>query len=139
MEYTINPKNHKQRRIVYLEIQVSIDRNLHFGSESDDSEKSTKQQKSRNLHVWCLVNLLKEVGWRLYVDMNLFLGFGREHVPRNFKKTENHVYLHVVQWQKPNRNEPENPLKKPLYSPSYAGAKVICRTQGDTEELLSSH
>ena len=39
--------------------------------------------------------------------MNLFLGFRREHVPWNFKKTENHVYLHVVLWQKLDADESE--------------------------------
>lgn len=47
----------------------------------------------------------------------MFLGFRREHVPWNFEKTENHVYLHVVQWQKPDADESERLLKKPLCSP----------------------
>ena len=37
----------------------------------------------------------------------MFLGFRREHVPWNFKKTENHVYLHVVLWQKLDADESE--------------------------------
>uniref|UniRef100_A0A453P9N3 Uncharacterized protein n=1 Tax=Aegilops tauschii subsp. strangulata TaxID=200361 RepID=A0A453P9N3_AEGTS len=49
--------------------------------------------------------------------MNLFLGFRREDVPWNFEKTENHVYLHVVLWQKPDADESERLLKKPLCSP----------------------
>ncbi|KAF7035534.1 hypothetical protein CFC21_046392 [Triticum aestivum] len=49
----------------------------------------------------------------LYVDMNSFLGFGREHVAWNFEKSENPVYLHIVQRRKPEPDETDRPLKKP--------------------------
>ncbi|KAF7028430.1 hypothetical protein CFC21_040353 [Triticum aestivum] len=49
----------------------------------------------------------------LYVDMNSFLGFGREHVAWNFEKSENPVYLHIVQRRKPEPDEADRPLKKP--------------------------
>ncbi|XP_051223603.1 ubiquitin carboxyl-terminal hydrolase 14 [Lolium perenne] len=49
----------------------------------------------------------------LYVDMNSFLAFGRDHVAWNFEKTENPVYLHIVQRRKPDPEEADRPLKKP--------------------------
>ncbi|KAI5015658.1 hypothetical protein ZWY2020_057048, partial [Hordeum vulgare] len=45
--------------------------------------------------------------------MNSFLGFGREHVAWNFEKSENPVYLHIVQRRKPEPDETGRPLKKP--------------------------
>ncbi|KAL5196952.1 hypothetical protein ABZP36_000464 [Zizania latifolia] len=45
--------------------------------------------------------------------MTSFLGFRREHVAWNYKKTGNPVYLHIVQRQKPEPNEADRPLKKP--------------------------
>lgn len=47
------------------------------------------------------------------MDMNSFLGFGREHVAWNFEKSENPVYLHIVQRRKPEPDETDRPLKKP--------------------------
>uniref|UniRef100_A0A0E0JET7 Ubiquitin carboxyl-terminal hydrolase n=1 Tax=Oryza punctata TaxID=4537 RepID=A0A0E0JET7_ORYPU len=50
----------------------------------------------------------------LFVDMNSFLGFGKEHVAWNFEKTGNPVYLHIVQRRKPEPDdEADRPLKKP--------------------------
>ena len=47
------------------------------------------------------------------MDMNSFLAFGRDHVAWNFEKTENPVYLHIVQRRKPDPEEADRPLKKP--------------------------
>jgi ubiquitin carboxyl-terminal hydrolase 5/13 len=50
----------------------------------------------------------------LYVDMTSFLAFGRDHVAWNFEKSENPVYLHIVQRRKPDpEEEADRPLKKP--------------------------
>ena len=51
------------------------------------------------------------------MDRNLFLGFRREDVPWNFEMAENHVYLHVMLWQKPDADESERQLKTQLCSP----------------------
>lgn len=47
----------------------------------------------------------------LYVDMNLFLAFGKEFVAWNFEKTGNPVYLHIKETPKPVSED--RPSKKP--------------------------
>ena len=39
--------------------------------------------------------LLQESEGGLYVCMNTFLGFGREHVERHYRKTGQSVYMHL--------------------------------------------
>ncbi|KAE8672069.1 Ubiquitin carboxyl-terminal hydrolase 14 [Hibiscus syriacus] len=47
----------------------------------------------------------------LFVDMNTFLAFGKDHVAWNYEKTGNPVYLHIKQTQK--LVSEDRPLKKP--------------------------
>ncbi|KAI4994624.1 hypothetical protein ZWY2020_034265 [Hordeum vulgare] len=54
----------------------------------------------------------------LYMDMNSFLGFGREYVAWNFEKSENPVYLHIMERRKPEPDETYRPLKNQPCSPS---------------------
>lgn len=42
-----------------------------------------------------LLSLLQESEGGLYVCMNTFLGFGREHVERHYRKTGQSVYMHL--------------------------------------------
>ena len=39
--------------------------------------------------------ILQESEGGLYVCMNTFLGFGREHVERHYRKTGQSVYMHL--------------------------------------------
>ncbi|GMI74175.1 ubiquitin-specific protease 14, TITAN6, TARANI, phosphate deficiency root hair defective1 [Hibiscus trionum] len=47
----------------------------------------------------------------LFVDMNTFLAFGKDHVAWNYEKTGNPVYLHIKQTKK--LVSEDRPLKKP--------------------------
>ncbi|GMJ01489.1 ubiquitin-specific protease 14, TITAN6, TARANI, phosphate deficiency root hair defective1 [Hibiscus trionum] len=47
----------------------------------------------------------------LFVDMNTFLAFGKDHVGWNYEKTGNPVYLHIKQTKK--LVSEDRPLKKP--------------------------
>ncbi|KAE8660267.1 Ubiquitin carboxyl-terminal hydrolase 14 [Hibiscus syriacus] len=47
----------------------------------------------------------------LFVDMNTFLAFGKDHVAWNYEKTGNPVYLHIKQTKKLVSDD--RPLKKP--------------------------
>ncbi|KAL4312415.1 hypothetical protein GQ457_01G049530 [Hibiscus cannabinus] len=47
----------------------------------------------------------------LFVDMNTFLAFGKDHVVWNYEKTGNPVYLHIKQMKK--LVSEDRPLKKP--------------------------
>lgn len=42
----------------------------------------------------------------LYVCMNTFLGFGREHVERHYRKTGQSVYMHLKRHVKEVRSTP---------------------------------
>jgi Variant UBP zinc finger len=46
---------------------------------------------------------LQESETGLYICLNTFLGFGRQHVEKHYAKTENAVYLHVKRTKKPVR------------------------------------
>lgn len=50
---------------------------------------------------------LQESEGGLYVCMNTFLGFGREHVERHYRKTGQSVYMHL------KRHVKEVPLRLP--------------------------
>jgi ubiquitin carboxyl-terminal hydrolase 5/13 len=41
------------------------------------------------------MSLFQETDTGLYVSLNNFLGFSRDHVERNYRKTGNAVYLHI--------------------------------------------
>ncbi|KAI4996233.1 hypothetical protein ZWY2020_046824 [Hordeum vulgare] len=58
--------------------------------------------------------------------MNSFLGFGREHVVWNFEKSENPVYLHIMQRRKPEPDETGRQLKKPTLLAIALTCSVIC-------------
>ncbi|XP_053379534.1 ubiquitin carboxyl-terminal hydrolase 5-like [Mercenaria mercenaria] len=49
----------------------------------------------------------------LYVCMNTFLGFGKKHVERHFKKTGNGVFLHLRRTRREVVSEEPPPEKKP--------------------------
>ncbi|KDR23210.1 ubiquitin carboxyl-terminal hydrolase 5 [Zootermopsis nevadensis] len=50
----------------------------------------------------------------LYVSLNSFLGFGRDYVERNYRKTGNAVYLHIRREKKevPSEQQGDGPEKK---------------------------
>lgn len=50
----------------------------------------------------------------LYVSLNDFLGFGQDHVERNYRKTGNAVYLHIHRVKKeiPTEQQRDGPEKK---------------------------
>ena len=45
------------------------------------------------------MSLFQETDTCLYVSLNNFLGFGQDHVERNYRKTGNAVYL-LIDWVK---------------------------------------
>lgn len=49
---------------------------------------------------------LQESEGGLYVCMNTFLGFGREHVERHYRKTGQSVYMHLKRHVKEVRSIP---------------------------------
>lgn len=53
----------------------------------------------------------------LYVCMNTFLGFGREHVERHYRKTGQSVYMHLKRHVKEVRFPPDP--RSDLYQATY--------------------
>lgn len=50
---------------------------------------------SSSFAIFCLCVCPQESEGGLYVCMNTFLGFGREHVERHYRKTGQSVYMHL--------------------------------------------
>ena len=57
-----------------------------------DNVGDLKQNTDLVTHVWCK---LQECETGLYVCMSSFLGFGKNHVERYYRRTGNAVYMHM--------------------------------------------